>query len=374
MGQGAAPVVAQAITTLADYPCTVHAFAMPNPKTTKMRRNVTAAVLSAGILAALLTGCGGGPATPLTAPTPYESLPESVSADTSDCTPGGLLYAGCVRQAEARAKAEGKDNAEANATAAAESAAQRRAYNAAQADAAKSPLDRFMGSLNFLFYIGAGLLISGIIALFSANRIVAPRGQDPHGPAAGAAEAKASGERSLGTAAIAVGVVLLAGWMGGFGTAIIAAVVAGPIAYMAMRRQAKLDAAETGFKLAERHWRAAVAEAQQHADASASAPHDDLGLGLAPQVSQVHVPEPHMSIAEAVLYGRTGGVPVEARSAAAQLLDRMGTPRPAQSAWLKACEAAKLGVWSTDEKPKFTPSVDLVGVRALDGGDARITV
>lgn len=335
----------------------------------RAHRRLASLIGFAGLALLILAGCSTPPPG---APPVSPTRPAAVPADTSDCEVGSLTYELCVSSAKSRA-------ARAHAAAVAEYEVASRQYRADAADHAAAVAESrksFGDRVDLTFAAGVGLLLYGGFALRHTS--ASPGGRDPQGPAAGAAAAKAAGDRAGAAMAIPVGAWLLAAWWAGFGSSILVAIPAAGVVWWAAARAHRMGEAASGYQLADQHWREEQAEATEAAQAAWEAERAALGPGRRPvhDPARPVVPEPHMTLDEAIVYGKTGGVGVQSGGAAAVLLDARGEPRPARRAWLAACRTAGLGTTTTDDKgrEKFTPSATLIGVTALPGGDARIAV
>lgn len=240
-------------------------------------------------------------------------------------------------------------------------------------------LDRAL-SFDPTILVGLGILAVGIWIVLSANgRVLAlAEGRSATGPAAGLRTVAVGKKLLVGAWFIVAGAVVTAAAIGHPGAIFLTVVAAALVGWGLVRRGGTLTAAGKGFEAIERHYQSAVAAAQAAADteaarAAAADPDAALGLNLAPEPPRrVTVPEPAMTIAEAAVIHRTGGVGIVAGSATAALLDGRGRPGPAVKFWHAACEAAKAG--STDEQGNFIPAASVDRVVPLDGGDALLVV
>ncbi len=269
--------------------------------------------------------------------------------------------------------------------------AERAVEDAAERNRNKSSWDRFtekiergfgrMGAaINPAFVAGLAILAIGIWLLISAGGRVpalAP-GRSATGPAAGL-RAVAVGRKTLvGGWTVIMGAVIAAAAIGNVGGVFLTVVASALVGWGLVARAGTLSAAAKGFATAEADHQRRVAAAQATADAEAARaaaadPDAALGLNLArPESHRVTVPEPPMTIADAAVRHRTGGVGIAQGSATAALLDGRGRPGPAVKIWHAACEAAKLG--TTDEQGNFTPAASVDRVVPLGGGDAVLIV
>ncbi|MBS4102864.1 hypothetical protein [Tsukamurella paurometabola] len=237
--------------------------------------------------------------------------------------------------------------------------------------------------------IGAALIVIGaIIVITHRDKASTSRTLRPGTARAGAHSAGQREERAIGAVMAAVGAVVLAWGLGGLGGALIAAVVAVPVALIASRAGERAEQAQRGYEQADAAWRQDVEMAKLNAQLHRPNPaeFDPLGLGIAPPPAPpVQLPpEPRMTDEDALRYARMGGhVELIPGSAAAALVARDGSWTTAESAWIEACKAARLGgaeqrtsrvpgVNATSEV--FVPGADLVRVEVLEDGDAAVVV
>lgn len=347
-------------------------FAMSN-----FPRRFAAAAAVAGAM--FLAGCGAPDPAQLVQPTAPQR-PPSVSADTTSCgSSGSLGYTLCTDRAQRAAERENASNQADFERATAQYEAAMKRYNAAKAEAAKSPWERFWDRLTLPVILGALFMVAPVLYARSeaasdrkkiANLIA--EGRDPAGPAVQKINAGIEGFNAFLGVISAGGAVALGIGLWGISGAFLAGVPAGLIAWGLIKRGIHLDGVENGYKAAEADYQADLAAAIAEAAAETTTPHDDLGLGLDPVTPTPRaVPEPILTREEALLYGRTGGVELVPGSAAAALIDRTGKAGPEGAFWVQACEAARLG--SAGESGTFIPSAALVLVTPLANGDAVLT-
>lgn len=239
---------------------------------------------------------------------------------------------------------------------------------------------RMGGSINQAVIAGLTLLVLGFWLLISASgRVPAlAEGRSETGPAAGL-RAVAVGRKALvgGWFCIA-GAVITAGAIGHVGVVCLTVVGCALVGWGLARRGATLTAAQRGFTVAEGEHQQRVVSARAAADAANAAaaaadPDGDLGVNLVrSEIAGAPVPEPSMTIDQAAVLHRTGGVGIAQGSATAALLDRRGKTGPAVKLWHSACKAANAG--TTDGSGNFTPRASVDRVVPLEGGDALLVV
>lgn len=230
--------------------------------------------------------------------------------------------------------------------------------------------------------IVAGILLLGIgfwLLMSAGGRVPAlAEGRSSTGPAAGL-RAVAVGQKSLagGWTTIA-GAVVTAGAIGHPGVVFLTVAGAALVGWGLVSRRRTLIAARAGFARAEAEYTGLVADEADRVVAewdrlAAADPDAQRGLDVSIQPpDRRHIPEPDMTMAEAVLYYRTGGLGIVQGSATAALLDDSGRPGPAVKLWSAACEAAKAG--TANEQGVFVPCATVHRVVPLDGGDALLVV
>ncbi len=242
-------------------------------------------------------------------------------------------------------------------------------------------------SLGFAFFLGLALaVIGGIVWAYTA--VKAPEGRAAHGPAAGAARAEAGSERAVAAFMVGTGVILIGWGIAGIGGALLAAVVGVPVMLVGIKRSEHADMAKSGYGAADQAWQQDVVNAHLAAqmDRPDPAEYDPLNLGIAPPPAPAPVipAEPRMTDEDAVRWHRHGGhVELVPGSAAASLVARDGSWTAAESAWIEACKASRLG--SVEQRSSrvpgvngttevFVPGADLVRVEVLETGDAAVVV
>ncbi|QIP38003.1 hypothetical protein G9444_0759 [Rhodococcus erythropolis] len=237
--------------------------------------------------------------------------------------------------------------------------------------------------------IGAALIVMGaIIVITHRDKASTSRTLRPGTARAGAYSAGQREERAIGAVMAAVGAVVLGWGLGGLGGALIAAVVAVPVALIAGRAGERAEQAQRGYEQADAAWRQDVEMAKLNAQLHRPNPaeFDPLGLGISPPPAPAPVlpAEPMMTDEDALRYARMGGhVELIPGSAAASLVARDGSWTAAESAWIEACKAARLGGAEMRQSripgvngvsEVFVPGADLVRVEVLEDGDAAVVV
>lgn len=269
--------------------------------------------------------------------------------------------------------------------------AERVVAEAAERNRNRSSWDRFtekiergfgrMGAaINPAIIAGSAVVALGIWLLINASGRVpalAP-GRSETGPAAGL-RAVAVGRKAVAAGwTIIAGAVVTAGAIGHPGAVFLTMVGSVLVGWgLVSRRRTLIDAA-AGFARAEADYLGQVADEAGRVAAEwdrllAADPDAQRGLDVAvPRPEPRHIPEPSMSMTEAVVAYRTGGLGIAQGSATAALLDGRGRPGPAVKLWHAACETAKVG--TADENGNFTPAASVDRVVPLDGGDAILVV
>ena len=131
-------------------------FAMSN-----FPRRFAAAAAVAGAM--FLAGCGAPDPAQLVQPTAPQR-PPSVSADTTSCgSSGSLGYTLCTDRAQRAAERENASNQADFERATAQYEAAMKRYNAAKAEAAKSPWERFWDRLTLPVILGALFMVAPVL-------------------------------------------------------------------------------------------------------------------------------------------------------------------------------------------------------------------
>jgi len=238
--------------------------------------------------------------------------------------------------------------------------------------------------LSLWHFLGAGLIVFGLFAMYSNRR----RSTGAVTAAEGAVRAEASTEGSVGGLMVGAGTVSLGWALGGITGLLVGGVIGGLIILASAKSGSRSATATSGYKQAHAAHQQDVVNAQLAAQMHQPNPaeYDPLGLGVAPPPAPKPVlpPEPVMTDDDALRFARMGGhVDLIPGSAAAALVARDGSWHAAETAWIAACKAANLGsieqrssrvpgVNSTSEV--WVPAADLVRVDVLAEGDAAVVV
>ncbi|NOR99714.1 hypothetical protein [Mycobacteroides abscessus] len=238
--------------------------------------------------------------------------------------------------------------------------------------------------LSLFHFLGVGLILFGLIAIYGNRRKVSGAVT----AAEGAVRAEAATESSAGGLMVGAGIISLGYALGGVGGLVIGGVIGGLIIASAVSRGSRSATATSGYKQALVAWQQDTVNAELAAQMHRPNPaeYDPLGLGVAPPPAPKPVlpPEPVMTDDDALRFARVGGhVELIPGSAAAALVARDGSWHAAETAWIAACKAANLGsieqrssrvpgVNSTSEV--WVPAADLVRVDVLAEGDAAVVV
>lgn len=301
----------------------------------------------------LLSGCDGKPSTPVAQPLPTLTIPP---IDMSSC--GSLATATTAAAVntfyDCQQLAFRNHDAEVKRLTAAHKAEVGRveaANRAAHAEASKSPLQRL---LRWQLLAAIVAFIGGMCALrrdpAEALKTL-PHHRHPQGPAGGALVSAASAQKALGWFGIALAAPLL-GSLFSIGTAVLAGIPAGLIAWAAYAAYARRSTEAAGYRIADEGWMRAASEAE---------------------MSGQPIPSEHaMDRAAAHSLGLTKGFVAPEKSAATAMLGIDGTDRPVREAWARISHALALG--TTDpESGSFTPWATIAGISHAQNGDVTVT-
>ncbi|KXP12499.1 hypothetical protein AXK57_19665 [Tsukamurella pulmonis] len=246
---------------------------------------------------------------------------------------------------------------------------------------------RNLPDLGWSFWVGLAMIITGAV-VYAVTKPAEPAGRDAHGPAAGAARAEAGSEKAVAAFMIGAGIIAVGWGVFGIAGALLSAVIGVPIMLVGIKGDSHAEQATSGYRQADQAWQQDVVNAHLASQMQRPNPaeYDPLNLGIAPPPAPpVQLPpEPRMSDEDAVRWHRHGGhVELIPGSAAAALVARDGSWHAAESAWIEACRAARLG--TTEQRSSripgvngvsevYVPAADLVRVEVLADGDAALVV